>query len=66
MSENSNNNSQPERFNEGQQGAHLANDSSKISHQWQQLQGIILTMILEDERSIANRLAAETVSVKHL
>lgn len=49
-----------ERYNEGKEHSHLANDSSRSTFILDRhLKNSILTSDTEDERSIANRLAAE-------
>jgi hypothetical protein len=48
---------QPDRFHEGQENSHLAQDSSMSCHVASR--DSMLTMCPEDERSIANKLARE-------
>ncbi|QSZ34259.1 hypothetical protein DSL72_005849 [Monilinia vaccinii-corymbosi] len=48
-----------ERFHEGKQNSHLALDSSKIGGIPESLETHTLIIQIEDERSIANKLARE-------
>lgn len=49
-----------ERFEEGVENSHKANDASQSTHSGIEPQFLLANSLIEDERSIANRLANET------